>query len=192
MKKLLAVAYWLSNKVIGTDYKVLALAALIVGLTVPSHAQVAPQPPVLIGNASKLNVNLPLNTGAMLIRDGSNGMYRAGGYVDPLGLSYGSVEYLELGVAQSWTADKGYPGIGVHVGIPAGTLINAAQQAVTGYDLVSLWKPLGTVSNWVRLNAGYQHLQEAPGAGGKKDIWYAGVDVNVPVSVVSGWLQTGL
>lgn len=159
----------------------------------PAPAAVDPaQPPVILGNPSRLNLNLPLNTGAMLVRDGSNGMYRAGGYIDPFGVSYGATPIIEFGVAQSWTANHGYPGFGGHLGIAAGTLINVAQKAATSQDLVKLYKPLATASNWVRFNADYQHLQTAPGAGGKKDIWCLGVDLNVPLSVVMDWLQAGL
>jgi hypothetical protein len=152
----------------------------------------APQPPVLIGSASKLNLNLPINTGALIARDGTNGMWRAGGYVDPFGLSYGAMPIAEFGIAQSWTANHGYPGFGAHLGIAASALINAAQKSATGTDLSKLWKPLNTASSWVRLNVNYQHLQTPPGAGGKTDIWMVGMDVNVPVSIVSGWIEGGL
>lgn len=173
----------------------LAAAALVCFCSIARAQDAAPpppQPPVILGSASKLNLNVPLNTGAMLVRDGANGMWRAGGYVDPLGLSYGATPIIEVGVAQSWTANHGYPGVGGHLGIAAGTLINAAQKVATGTDLAKLWKPLATASNWVRLNADYQHLQAPPGAGGKVDIWCVGVDLNVPVSVVTGWVEAGL
>lgn len=160
--------------------------------TAPTPTPSAPQPMVLIGNPSKLNLNAPLNTGAMLWRDLNNGMYRYGLYTDPLGISYGSVEYVELGAAQSWTAHQGYPGFGAHMGISALSVLNLVQQAATGYDLAALWKPLGTAASWVRFNADWQYLPQVPGAGGKHNAWGLGVDVNVPVSVVEGWIESGL
>lgn len=176
----------------GECAKFVKIAALLLAMIFAAPAAKAQtQPIVLIGNASAVNMNLPLNTGAELWRDFQNGQWRGGGYFDPFGFSYGAISYGEIGIAQSWTANNGSPGYGVHLGINGLNVINQTQQLLTKYDLAAAWKPFNTVSNWVRFNVNYQILQNPP-PGGNKNAWGLGVDVNVPVSTVMGWIEKGI
>jgi hypothetical protein len=172
--------------------KLLLILVALMGVTTGIVQAQQTIPMVILGNPTNLNINLPLNTGAELWRDVNNGQWRGGSYFDPLGISYGVTNYAEFGISQSWTTNNGYPGYGAHIGLNGFNIINQLQTLVTNYNLVNQWAPFSTVSNWVRFNIDWNYLADAPGPGTRHNTWGFGVDVNVPVSTVMGWIQNGL